>query len=491
MSLPIILEVAIGLIFIYLTLSLLASEIQEILGTLLQWRAEHLKRSIEVLLSGNDQASREAASAFANRLYASPMIRSLNQEATGPIGHSFRLLNKALGSLYRTLTRSRNVFGESTSGPSYIPAPAFARSLLDSLQLNQVRSLLVDSRLRRFIEERLMLPVNHIINDLRASTANEFLLNGELRQLEQSIAQVIKDFQEKRATLAETLERLLERLQEFETMAQDVLPDNHHLTETFMRRLHYLQRNVARSDLDKSTLLRQLQPNLAELTAILDRTSSLYQELAALAQREGGTATAVLEQLNAQVVPPEMRQSLESLAKQVQTQVSDRVQDIEDDLSQLSAAVESWFDRAMDRASGVYKRNAKAVGLMIGLFIAIGVNADSLHILERLALDPTLRQAITNSAQNFTSSTATDLPAEIAEMQGAVDEALGNLPLPLGYQDRVVSQQEAAEERWDFPIPRRVLGWGITALAISMGAHFWFDLLKKVISVKTSGKLSK
>ena len=56
MSLPIVLEIAIGLIFVYLTLSLVASEIQEILSALLQWRAEHLKRSIEQLLAGDTQS---------------------------------------------------------------------------------------------------------------------------------------------------------------------------------------------------------------------------------------------------------------------------------------------------------------------------------------------------------------------------------------------------------------------------------------------------
>lgn len=43
MNLPFILDVAIGLIFIYLILSLLASEIQELIATVFQWRAEHLK----------------------------------------------------------------------------------------------------------------------------------------------------------------------------------------------------------------------------------------------------------------------------------------------------------------------------------------------------------------------------------------------------------------------------------------------------------------
>ena len=59
MSLPLVLDVAIGLAFIYLILSLLASEIQELLTTLLQWRAKHLKDSIEVLLAGGAGTQQE------------------------------------------------------------------------------------------------------------------------------------------------------------------------------------------------------------------------------------------------------------------------------------------------------------------------------------------------------------------------------------------------------------------------------------------------
>ena len=45
MNLPIILDVALGLVFIFFVLSLLASELQEIISTLLQWRAEHLEKN--------------------------------------------------------------------------------------------------------------------------------------------------------------------------------------------------------------------------------------------------------------------------------------------------------------------------------------------------------------------------------------------------------------------------------------------------------------
>ncbi len=53
MNLPAILDIAIALIFIYLILSLLSSEIQEIIAALLEWRAKNLKEAIETLLGGS------------------------------------------------------------------------------------------------------------------------------------------------------------------------------------------------------------------------------------------------------------------------------------------------------------------------------------------------------------------------------------------------------------------------------------------------------
>jgi hypothetical protein len=485
MSLPIIVEVAIGLLFVYLILSLLASEIQETVGSLLQWRAEHLKRSIEVLLAGNDADNRSAATDLADQLYDSPLIRSLNQEATGPIGKAFRLLNQSIGSIYRMVTRSRNVFGSKTSGPSYIPSSFFAKSLIERLQLGDIRNLLVNFRLYSFIEDKLMLPINHIINDLRASTANEFLLNTELRQLESEIGQIIQDFKRQHTNLSEAIDRLIDRLDDFIRIAQEVLPDNHHLTETFIRRLNYLRRSISNTILDKSALLKKLRPSLQEIITVLDQNSQLYQELQGLGQRGDKEAQTILDYLKSQPLPSALKNSLNSLAQNVQL----RLTDLDEDVSDLTSEVESWFDQSMERAGGVYRRNAKAVGFLVGFSIAIALNVDSLHMLERFFIDPTIRQAVSRSAEQFAVESSNFSEADkIQTLQTSVDETLQSLPLPMGYQAVVIEQQAQAEERWSFPVPRRFIGWLVTGIAISMGAGFWFNLLKKVVGVRNTGK---
>jgi hypothetical protein len=150
--------------------------------------------------------------------------------------------------------------------------------------------------------------------------------------------------------------------------------------------------------------------------------------------------------------------------------------------------VEKWFDRGMDRATGVYKRNSKAVALMIGIATAVSINADSFHIATRLAVDPILRTSITQTADRLVTNTEGDLNQNLDQVQTAVNQALDEIPFPLGYGEVVIRQQLEAEQSWPIPlVPRRLLGWLVSGFAISMGSTFWFNLLKKVVNIRNSG----
>jgi regulator of replication initiation timing len=488
MNFPFILDLALGLIFTYLTLSLLASEIQEIITALLQWRAEHLKRSIEVLLAGNNEESEAAARNFADALYESPWIRGLNQEAKGKVARSFRGITHGLGQAYRTVTGTRNVFGSRTSGPSYIPPEAFANSLMDRLQLGAAGQLLVETRLQQFVHEQVLLPVNHVLNDLRASTANEFLLNNELRQLEQAANQILTDFYEKRVNLAETLDRVSDRLGEFAEVARQVLPENHRLSDTFLRRLDIICRTLASNPTEKSVLLKKLQPTMAELIGIFEDGSACCKEFASLANRGNPRARALLGQIKGQVITPALQSAMITIANKVEA----TAEGAENRVDEFSRELEKWFDRGMERATGVYKRNAKAVGLLIGVAIAVSMNADTFNIATQLATDSAIRSTITQAATQAAGTVDATNPAllqqELNTLQAAVNTSLNQIPFPIGYGPIVLAQQAAGEANWPIPfLPRRFLGWIVSGLAISMGASFWFDLLKRVVNVRASG----
>jgi hypothetical protein len=71
-----------------------------------------------------------------------------------------------------------------------------------------------------------------------------------------------------------------------------------------------------------------------------------------------------------------------------------------------------------------------------------------------------------------------------------VRQSLDDISLPLGWGQYNVEQQLTDEQKWPVPYIRRVLGWIISGLAISMGSSFWFDLLSKVVNIRNAGKPS-
>ncbi len=520
MSLPIVLEIAIGLIFIYLTLSLVASEVQEILSALLQWRAEHLKRSIEQLLAGDAPSgatrtrdksqNRQAAQVLADRLYDNPLIENLNYEAQGRIAGFLRSVLHGIGAAYRIVTFSRNVFGDKTSGPSYIPAETFATSLIERLRLKDFQQLLVRSRFNEFILSDVRLPLHNMVSELRARLHDEALLTAEITYFDQSLDQILAALEARRITLETAIAQVGGQLQSFEMMATELSAPttgaDSAAAQAFSSRVRYLRSGL--DDTRTTALIAQLSPSLSDLTALLDPNSATYAELVALAQREGDAVLNVLDKLQQEVIPPQLQKSLATLSSRAEAQIRAAGQTTGAELQQLQTELEAWFNRGMERASGVYRRNVKGVGLLIGLAIAFTVNADTFYMFQRLSNDQAIRSSIVqaaeqldirslNSAEELAADTGIDnlseqIEGDLRSVGDAVKKSLADYPLPIGRTENVLAAQQLAQESWPIPvIPQRLVGWAITALALSMGASFWFDLLRKVMSVRSSGDRPK
>jgi len=158
------------------------------------------------------------------------------------------------------------------------------------------------------------------------------------------------------------------------------------------------------------------------------------------------------------------------------------------------AGVEQWFDHTMDRASGWYKRVAQTMALVLGLLIAVGMNIDTIHVAERLWGDAPLRSAIveevkkvppppapttTVAGQPGTTAPPSALAPLGAQVQGIQSDfsKLTALQLPMGW-----AKAQRPDSYWV-----AVLGWLLTAIALSLGAPFWFDLLNKVTALRGGG----
>ena len=173
------------------------------------------------------------------------------------------------------------------------------------------------------------------------------------------------------------------------------------------------------------------------------------------------------------------------------------------DVQSLGKDVEIWFNSTMDRLSGWYKRRAQRQSLIIGLVLAIGLNVDSVVVAETLWREPELRASVTAYVEQQSDKFAPPEGEEVIPVDD-IRGALASLELPVGWttyaprtKDMVPATrpaETAGQNRvlavfagWSL----KGIGWLITALAVSQGAPFWFEVLNKVVNVRASGVVPK
>ncbi len=487
MNLPFILDLAIGLIFVYLILSLLASEIQELLTTLLQWRAEHLRNSIEVMLSGGTAPSEiQKTQALVNQLYNHPLINTLNQEAKGKLALAFRQWGNSILRLFNKITKTDNAFGDKDSAPSYIAPEAFAASMMEKLHIKEFARVLAATRLTEFKEYRYN-EVIQILNFPALSEHEQQNLKKELDKLAGEFNQIIIEFKEGKINLELSIYNLAIKLGYFIEALPNILPKQPQYQE-IIEQLARMRKEYFGSDIQRKLVMKKLNPSLSEVIEELRYNGQIADEVKRMMQDKDSAAYQGFEQL-LNNLPDSVKESMAALSKKVREQG----EELDQDLDKFQQEIELWFNRSLDRASGVYKRNAKGVAIIIGFLVAVASNADTMHMVDRLSKDAVLRGTISNYATNAVANNG-----NLDEVSKQVRSELNAVGLPIGWNSYNLNQQAAAEfslptggERLKIPFVKRVLGWSISGVAISMGSGFWFDLLGKVINVKSMGKKSR
>ncbi len=500
MNVSFILDVTLGLIFIYLTLSLLASEIQELIATLFQWRAQHLRRAIEILLAGDLQNSQDLrVIQLVNQIYANPLVKSLNQEAKGFLPNLPRRFTWRVASIYRAfqagspkLQTKDTVFGDQKrSGPSYIPAQTFANTLIDTLQVPTLVQKLSESRFTKFKEQKLA-EIQNILFQMQEQSANDENMANFFNKMYQEFAemhadfeQILWNFQQDKADLVTSINRMGESLDRYIDSFQSDMIANEISTKA-LRRLQFLKQD-AFGDAKRTISLNGLQPNVNEVVQSVDRDSPVYQEIKESMQDKDNENFQAIENVIDRL-PKSMSQSLTIFAKNAQT----RAQKTEEGISLLRQEIEHSFNSSMDRASGVYKRNSKGVAILLGIIIAVISNADTFHMVNRLSKDSAIRSTIIGNAGQVLQKNSQSV-VNFEDLKNQTDQVLTDIALPLGwtntnYQQQIVSKQES------FPFFKYLsmfFGWIISGIAIAMGAPFWFDILNKIVNVRNSGKSPK
>lgn len=201
--------------------------------------------------------------------------------------------------------------------------------------------------------------------------------------------------------------------------------------------------------------------------------------------------------------------------------------------------VQAAYEERMQRLGGSFKRNAQVWLLGIGFVLAAALDADTLQVAHKLSTDATARAALVNLAGEVkglesleaickptggdaaapttpTTPAAPPTPAASAAASASSASASGaggsgtpgdarspqqvidlarcvqqRMPTVLGWTETKWNAFKAGP--WDsgsawWGLLWKLLGYVLTAFAVSLGAPFWFDLIAKVSNPRATSK---
>jgi hypothetical protein len=491
------LEVAIGVIFVYLLLSLICTALNEAIASLLQKRGRNLFEGIKNLL--NDPTF----TGLAQQLYNHGLIGGISQHASNP--------------------------NEQTRRPSYMSPENFSLALLDILGIRGVIAAQYGDLLEQ--AEKADDAYEEARKSAAAAPGNsQFAQAADLAQQTQAQAQAA----------LQTLADKAKTAYELATQAANEASGNAELARRAVEaRTNMDHIDAALKLLEARRAAIASSKNPREATLLLNAGTTLRKALdfgRALAAQSPDPLGNIQEGLR-RLPEGHTRESLQVILDKTRREVDI----IEHQAEAFRRNLEGWFNDAMNRVGGWYKRWTQAWLIGLATVIVIGSNVDTIMLVQRLLVDDALRASLAAAAQDTLKTrpgAAADAGlasrksgGELAENQNPepgivktppVPESSGNqqattsmspedkdiqklvkslesLKLPIGWSwdpgDPRYFRFLDPKLSWDFPTWRdygmwvlsKLFGLFISILAISLGAPFWFDTLSKVMNVRSTG----
>ena len=166
-------------------------------------------------------------------------------------------------------------------------------------------------------------------------------------------------------------------------------------------------------------------------------------------------------------------EALGALPDPLEKQLKPMAAAVGDDIDKFRESVEHWYDDAMERVSGWYKRWALGVTVALAVVVTIGFNVSTIRVADRLFNDEAVRNSVVAAGENTLKEQTQQKAGEGSE---EAVETLTALKLPIGW--------DAANAHFNLAL---LAGWLLTVAAISLGSPFWFGALSRLASLRAAG----
>ena len=447
-----VLEIAIGITFIYLSLSLVCTSINEVIASLINKRGRNLFDGVKNLLNDPEFTG------LAQQLYHHGLIDGISKDAAKP--------------------------DKPNRPPSYMPATNFSLAMLDILGTRGVIAAAHGDLLAS--AERADEAYEKAKRAAAQSPADPALLNAEAQAKEtqraaraalENVALQAKEAYEQ-AVLAAKRSPGDANLSQAAAQAKEKADSANAAVKMDDAR----RAAIACAKNDKDAALFKAAADASELALAAGRI---------IAESHPDPLRVIQEGVN-RLPDGHTKESLLVLIAKTKREVNA----VEHQVERFKANVESWFNDAMDRVGGWYKRWTQKILLALAFSIVFLANIDTVMLIQQLTKDNALRASLVAAAQDAaklpasqnTSAENTDKAAVEKKEDPRIKivlEKAESLQLPLGWSLNSDDPRSIPRSPgWFFS---KLFGLLISVFAISLGAPFWFDTLSKFINIRGAG----
>ncbi len=154
-------------------------------------------------------------------------------------------------------------------------------------------------------------------------------------------------------------------------------------------------------------------------------------------------------------------------------------------ISDLRARTTAYFTGMMEQAAATFRARARSFVIMLSIGITVLFGTDSIQLGKALWSNAELRAIAAAQANAVVAREGAN--ADLSELI----DSLGAFSIKIGWWQTEQFPQTNLAGDWAVYLLFKVVGLGLTAMAVSQGSSFWYDLLKKITAPATSTSSSK
>lgn len=152
------------------------------------------------------------------------------------------------------------------------------------------------------------------------------------------------------------------------------------------------------------------------------------------------------------------------------------------DLEELRKRTTAYFGGLMDQASATFRSNARSFVIVLSILLTVFLGTDSIQLAQTLWTNAGVRALAVAQAEMAVQMQQADGSAPEVNIDDLIQQLIDLDIVKIGWWQTDLPPAGSDVNVWATFIVLKIVGLGLTAMAVSQGSSFWYDLLKKIVS---------